>query len=408
MKYLVRIFFFFLPLWGPGGLVSGQELKDYLQIAAQNNPEVKAAYAEFEASMQKLPQVSSLPDPTLSVSPFGMMETKMGPQKATFELMQMFPWFGTLKARKSEAALLAEAKFQEYLDVRNRLLYEVSAKYYELFSLEEKIDFQEDNLRILEDFKELSLAKVSAGSGLLTDVLKVELLQDEMLSAIKILELERKPLLAEFNALLNRESNSEVEIPEELEMPSENIIPSKNGISEEHPRIQIFKKRESAARAGKLIAQKNGLPQIGVGIEYMVIGQPDMNMENAGKDAIMPMFQVTLPIFRKKYKAAEKEAEFMQESFAQRKIATVNSLETEYENALFGLERIKEQLELYQRQVKSTGEILNLSLSYYQNAKLSFEEVLRLQQEFLRLNLAEAEAKSEYFTLLAKIDYLVN
>lgn len=388
--------------------VSGQELKDYLQIAAENNPEVKAAYAEFEAAMQKLPQVSSLPDPTLSVSPFGMTETKMGPQKATFELMQMFPWFGTLKARKSEAALLAEAKFQEYLDVRNRLLYEVEAKYFELFSLKEKIEFQEDNLKILEDFKELSLAKVSAGNGLLIDVLKVELLQDEILSDIKILELERKPLLAEFNALLNRESNSEVKIPENLEMPSEDIIPSKNAISEEHPRIQILENRESAARAGKIIAQKNGLPQIGVGIEYMVIGQPDMDMENAGKDAVMPMFQVTLPIFRKKYKAAEKEAEFMQESFSQRKIAAINSLETEYENALFGLEKIKEQLELYQKQAKRTQEILNLSLSYYQNAKLSFEEVLKLQQEFLRLNLAEAEAKSAYFTLLAKIEYLVN
>ncbi|HSQ47496.1 MAG TPA: hypothetical protein VLM44_11335, partial [Lutibacter sp.] len=55
-----------------------QTLKEYLVIAAQNNPEVKAAYSEFEAAMQKSPQVSSLPDPSLTMSAFGrMIETRI-------------------------------------------------------------------------------------------------------------------------------------------------------------------------------------------------------------------------------------------------------------------------------------------------------------------------------------------
>lgn len=42
--------------------LSAQTLTDYYGVAADNNPELKAKYKEFEASLQKLPQVSSLRD----------------------------------------------------------------------------------------------------------------------------------------------------------------------------------------------------------------------------------------------------------------------------------------------------------------------------------------------------------
>ncbi|HEX9827250.1 MAG TPA: hypothetical protein VGA80_11675, partial [Flavobacteriaceae bacterium] len=58
---------------------NGQTLTDYLSIASQNNPEIQSAYKEFEAALQKAPQVSSLPDPSLTMSAFGrMIETRVG------------------------------------------------------------------------------------------------------------------------------------------------------------------------------------------------------------------------------------------------------------------------------------------------------------------------------------------
>jgi len=43
-----------------------QTLEEYFRIAAENNPGLQAKYKEFEASMQKVAQVNSLPDPTFS------------------------------------------------------------------------------------------------------------------------------------------------------------------------------------------------------------------------------------------------------------------------------------------------------------------------------------------------------
>ena len=44
--------------------INAQTLEESLKIASENNPLLKAKYAEFEAALQKVAQVNSLPDPT--------------------------------------------------------------------------------------------------------------------------------------------------------------------------------------------------------------------------------------------------------------------------------------------------------------------------------------------------------
>ena len=48
-----------------------------------------------------------------------------GKQVADFELMQMFPWFGTLKYAKDEMSLMAKASYESLKDARLQLFYEV-------------------------------------------------------------------------------------------------------------------------------------------------------------------------------------------------------------------------------------------------------------------------------------------
>ena len=80
---------------------AAQSLEQYLLRAARENPAIKASYSEFQAALEEVPQVRSLPDPQLTMTAFGsMVETRLGPQEARFSLMQMFPWFGTLEAGK--------------------------------------------------------------------------------------------------------------------------------------------------------------------------------------------------------------------------------------------------------------------------------------------------------------------
>ena len=47
-----------------------QTLNDYFKIAAENNPGLQAKYKAFEAAVQRVPQVSTLPDPSFSFGYF--------------------------------------------------------------------------------------------------------------------------------------------------------------------------------------------------------------------------------------------------------------------------------------------------------------------------------------------------
>jgi outer membrane protein TolC len=125
-----------------------------------------------------------------------------------------------------------------------------------------------------------------------------------------------------------------------------------------------------------------------------------------GQDAIMPMFSVSLPIFRKKYKAAEKEAELMQEAAIQNKEARENQLLSEFEQTVYDLNKADKLLKLYERQIESSNQANRLLVSAFSNNDGDFEEVLQMNQDILMLKTQQIEALKTGFTAQAKMDYL--
>src|SRR6056297_4252318 len=122
------------------GSAQDTTLNAFLKEAAENNPGVKAAYHEYYAALEKVPQVSALPDPKLSFGYFiSPVETRLGPQQMKFSVSQMFPWFGTLKKKEEAYAEKAKVKYQQFLGVKNKVYKKVKLKWYELYKVKEEI-----------------------------------------------------------------------------------------------------------------------------------------------------------------------------------------------------------------------------------------------------------------------------
>ncbi len=387
-----------------------ESLDEYLEIAVKNNPKLKSEYAQFEAAMRKSPQVSSLPDPTLTMSGLGrMVETRVGAQEARFNIMQMFPWFGTLKARENAANLMAEAKFQSYLNFKNELIFEVKSAYAELYNLSEVIKIKEENLGILDSYRELALSRFRSGGGAMVNVIKVDIDRDGSSTEIELLKDQKKPLEVRFNLLLNREATSAVVINDTLEVS--NVLETDNYEEklQNHPMIMGLKKQKESYRAQEIVAEKEGLPDIGLGLDYSIISKrTDANPEGNGMDAFMPMVSVSLPIFRKKYKAAREEAEFMAVSMENEMQDVKNELVSTLEMTLYELKKSKRLIELYNKQLQSSSQANKLYISSFSNATGDFEEVLRINQDILMLQTQKIEAIKDGFTAKAKLDYLIS
>lgn len=405
MKVIFSYIFLTISIVLPG---TSQTLNDYLQEASENNPGLKASYTEFEAALQKIPQVKTLPDPTLSVSAFGrMIQTRVGEQRARISLTQMFPWFGTLKASGDVATLNADAKYQLFLENQNKLYFQVKQAYYPLIELETTIRIQKENLAILTTYKKLATTSFSNGKSAMVDVLRVDILMDEITTDIQLLQDMKKPLETTFNRLLNRADSLPVVITDSLILDHTIFTASSDSLFNNNPTLNALTLQLQAAEINETLANKQGKPQFGVGIDYVVIAQrPDVNMPQNGQDAIMPMVSMSLPLFRGKYKALNKEAELTQTALAFQKTALENQLVSEYELASYELKKARQQVQLYDTQSKKTKQVVELLYVAYSNSGKDFEEILRMQQQLLKYEMAKITALKNFYIAEAKIDYL--
>jgi len=387
-----------------------QSLSDYLEMSAQNNPEVKAAYARFEAAMQKSPQVSSLPDPSLTMSSFGrMIETRVGRQEARFSIMQMFPWFGTLSSKENAANLMAEAAFQNYVDNRNEIFFDVKSMYAELYELNRMIELEEQNLTILNTYKELAITKFKNGKGAMVDVIRIDIKRNESITNIQLLKDKNLPLQVTFNNILNRGVDEIINIPSSLLVGLNDYSISNDSLFIINPKLVKLDKQRESLEAEKIVAKKEGYPMIGLGLDYSIISKREVaNLDMNGQDAIMPMLTVTLPIFRKKYKAAQKEVEFMLQATEYQQESVKNSLVSSFKIAKYDLEKAEKLIDLYKDQTGRTKQAIKLLLSTYSNSNTDFEEILRMNQDLLMYQTATATETKNQFTAQSKIDYLLS
>jgi outer membrane protein TolC len=387
-----------------------QTLDDYFTIAAGNNPGLQALYYEYEAALQKVPQVSTRPDPTFSFGYFiSPVETRVGPQQAKFSLTQMFPWFGTLKTQGNVATLMAESKFQSFIDARNKLYLQVASAYYPFYELKNWVRIEQENISILESYKTIATQNFKNGMGTMVDVLRVDIMLKDAQTNLSILKDKEKPLLTTFNKLLNRPENEIVQINDSLraEILTDNF--RKDSLIVSNPTLKALDLKFQASKASELASKKQGLPKLGVGLDYVMVGErTDMVIPDNGKDVLMPMVSVSIPIFRSKYNASVKEAQLMQESYTHQKQEVANTLISEYEMVWFQVQQQAQLLSLYEQQIQTSQQSLNLLFTSYGNSGKEFEEVLRMQQQLLKYQKMSATALAQYHIVVEKINYLTS
>ena len=378
-----------------------QTLDDYFKIAAENNPGLQAMHKEYEAALQKVPQVSTLPDPTFSLG--------YGPQQAKFSLTQMFPWFGTLKAQGNVAALMAEAKFQNFIDARNRLYFQVASAYYPLYELKDFVRIEQENISILESYKTIANQKFKNGTGTMVDVLRVDIMLKDAQTNLSILRDKEKPLLTTLNKLLNRSENEPVQISDTLKSVILLDNYRKDSLIVANPKLKALDLKLQASQAAEIVAQKQGLPKLGIGLDYVLVGErTDISMPDNGKNVLMPMVSISIPIFRAKYNASVKESQLMQESYTLQKQEVTNTLFSEYEMVLFQVQQQLQLISLYQQQIQTSQQSLNLLFTSYGNSGKEFEEALRMQQQLLKYQKMSATALVQYHIAVEKINYITS
>ncbi|MDX9947527.1 MAG: TolC family protein [Bacteroidales bacterium] len=396
------------------GQQSPDSLYFYLKLAAENNPVVLQRFVEYEAALKKIPQAGTLPDPQLDIGVFiTPMEILGGKQVADMRLMQMFPWFGVLKNAKDEMSLMAMAKFELFRDARFQVWYDVRRTWYELYKVRKNISISEKSMENLKAIEQLTLIKYktsAAGNSDLTDLYRIQIEAGELQNSIALLRNQEQTIVAGFNSHLNRAPltkvyTTEVLQPDTLDL---NLLAVSDSIQSGNPMLNMLDYEKEAYLAREKMVKGMGYPMIGLGVNYSFINESNMSASSMnGKDMLMPMISITLPVYRKKYTAMREEANLLNRASSMNSQAVSNSLRTEYFMAVQLYQDALRRVKLYEDQYLLATKSLEIMLKSFSASGAALTDVLRVRQQTLDYEINQVEAITDLNTAAAWLNRLM-
>jgi len=380
----------------------------YIAEAIRNNPSLKSEYQAYQAQMANAKGAGVLSDPQLSVGVFPQaMHHVNGKQLATITIMQMFPWFGTLKAGREQMEYKAQEAYQKFREKSLSTAFDVEKQWYSILATQEKVKAVKRKRALLNDIKKVAIylyKNYTSGRGTkMSDQLRLDAEEERLKEQTESLETQLTLQKQQFNITLHRRPNVALSLPDSIplrQMPTFNWTE----IERNNPKLAQYSAIQKAFKSQEKQARAKGMPMIGVGLQYMVNGKVDMPMmpNMNGKDMMMPMVSVTIPVYRKKITSAIHSAQLMERSAAYNYQSQLDALQSTYLSIEQRADDVKRKLKLYESEVSLLNRTLELMQKEYATGAASLTDILQTTRESIDYDLLKAEANAQYNTITAE------
>ncbi|WNH10469.1 TolC family protein [Thalassobellus suaedae] len=388
---------------------NAQQLEGFIQEALKSNPEIQKFELQYNITSEKVNEVNTLPNTEFGVGYFASEpETRTGAQRFKVSVKQMLPWFGNITARENYVSSLADAKYEDIVIAKRKLMASISQSYYNLYANTAKQNVLIENIKLLDTYETLALTSVEVGKASVVDVLRLQMRQNELDQLKQVLEQQYLAEQTNFNKLLNRDKNIAVNTINELIMPSEDIELTSQNL-ELHPELLKYDKLYQSIEQSELLNQKDSNPMIGFGLDYInVEKRPDMNFSDNGKDIVMPMVSLSIPIFNKKYKSQTKQNTLKKLEINAQKEERFNTLETILDKALNDRISARITYATQTKNLKQAKEAEKILIKSYETGTIDFNDVLDIQELQLKFEMNQIESVKSYYVQTTIINYLSN
>lgn len=392
-------------------LTESSSLSDYLAYAALNNPGLEAAFNRWKASLEKIAQVKSLPDPKFEYKYYiEEVETRVGPQRQSFSFSQAFPWFGKLDLRGEVAIEQANAARQRYEAEKLKLFFEVKDAYYEYYYLSKSIAITKENVDLIKHLESVAQSRYRAASGRHPDIIRAQVeagkLEDSYISLLDLQE----PIIARLNAVLNRPVQSEIPSPNEIQFNEVDITDEEllSSLIRTNPELKALDFEITKSRKSIELAKKDYYPDLNVGLGFIdtddsAVGNPIDN----GKDPVIASVSINIPLWRGKYDAGVRQAKSQYLAFKGQRRDKTNSLSSELKMALYRFRDAKRKIDLYRDAlIPKAKESLKVTESEFRSGNGNFNDLIDAQRILLDFTLSYEKALADRSKSLAKLEML--
>ncbi len=392
-------------------LTETSTLSDYLSYAALNNPGLEASFDRWKAALERVPQVKALPDPRFNYKYYiEEVETRVGPQQQSFGISQVFPWFGKLQLRGEVAMQAANSARQRYEAAKLKLFFEVKDAYYEYYYLSKSIAITKENINLIRHLESVARSRYKAAITAHPDVIRAQVELGKLQDRYLTLQDLREPIMARLNDALNRPIDADIPWPDKIEL--ENIKVEKGDLLkqliEKNPELKALD-FEIARNNSKIeLAKKDYYPDFNLGLTMIdTDDSPVGNPNDNGKDPVIAMISINLPIWKDKYDASVREAKARYNAAKRDKIDKTNSLSSKLKMAIYRFNDAERKIDLYaDALLPKARESLKVTESSFSTGSGSFTDLIDAQRIFLEFALSYERALADHGQGLAKLEML--
>ncbi|NRB47965.1 MAG: TolC family protein [Saprospiraceae bacterium] len=392
--------------------LSAQSIDELAVLLSEENPSLEALQRQYLAMEAKAPQLSQLPQPEVGVGAFvAPVETRLGAQRARLSISQMFPWFGTLESKAQLAQAQALVEKERIGDLSLELKFELKSAYFQLYEFRQTQSILQRKRVLLDGLRRLALNQVESGSGSAADVLSVELQTQALEQEVRILKNKEKQPIATINHLLKRPLSKAITTPDTLAFATLGIRPDslRSMLLTQHPRLIGLAQKQAVAHQALRVNKLEGKPSFGVGADYILLSQrTDASPVGNGRDILQVSAKISIPLYRKRYEAKEREEKLKIEALDFQKEAVIQDFLNGIDQAVTAHEEAALRLSLYQQQIETSRTASRFTQATYSNSGSRFDELLKLEQDLIQYDLQILKAIVNSHLAKASIERYLN
>ena len=391
-----------------------ETLNDLIKTAIEVSPKIKMLKNKLKLADARIAIGTNLPDPKLKLGlgnlPVNSFSFTQEPMTGKIiGLSQAIPFPGALSAKAAVKSVDTSIVRQELEDAKNQIRQSVSDIYFQLEFIRTQIRLTRESIDLLNQINRVVKRKYEVNSGSLQNIIRTELQISKMNDKLEDLKGKAGSLQAQLNALLLRDSNAPVYASGinrtlNLKLSVQKLIREAVLNRPNLKKIKLLTKK--AELLGKK-AEYAFYPNFNIGVQY---SQRDY-LSATGKDLtdfFSVVLGVSLPINYGGKKTAElNEAKFLQSVFEDQYGASLQVLSKMFGNLTAKLEALSEREKLIENSLLPQAEkSYQAALADYQVGKIDFVNVIRAEDEILRVKTELAKVRANYYRNIAQVEFL--
>ena len=393
-------------------LDSAATLEDYLRYAALHSAGLEAAFNQWHAALERVPQAQSLPDPRFNYRYFiEHVETRVGPQRQKLGLSQTFPWFGKLRLRGDVAMAAADATKARYDAVKLQLFRRVKNHYYEYYYLSQAIRVVDDNRKLVEYLEQVARTRYKTDAAGHPDVIRAQVELGKLADRLASLRDLTSPMAAQMNAAIGRPTDAPVATPVEIGQRGQTVDDAQlfQWLRQANPKLMELQHEMAQRRRSVRLARRDYYPDVTVGVDYIDTGEAEMTgVPDSGKDPVTVGISINLPIWRSRLDAGVSEQIARFGAASKQHIDQQSLLEAELKMAMYRLRDADRKIDLYHDTLAPKArQALKATEAAFRAGSTDFSDVVDAQRLLLEFELAYERSLTDRAQHLAEIEMLV-